>query len=122
VVANQMVHKNPLELAGRLFPTTLIILEGQGIDVILGMNWMKVHQDVLDISARLVHLNSPIYGMVSLQLPPVIRLQASVYAVIAKGLDEILVVREYPDVFPNELSGCLLIGPLNSRSSCSMAL
>jgi hypothetical protein len=66
VVANQMVHKNPLELAGRLFPTTLIILEGQGIDVILGMNWMKVHQDVLDISARLVHLNSPIYGMVSL--------------------------------------------------------
>jgi hypothetical protein len=40
VVANQMAHKIPLEVAGRVFSTTLIILEGQGIDVILGMNWM----------------------------------------------------------------------------------
>jgi hypothetical protein len=38
VAANQMAHKIPLELAGRVFSTTLIILEGQGIDVILGMN------------------------------------------------------------------------------------
>jgi hypothetical protein len=35
VVANQMVHKIPLKLAGRVFATTLVILEGQGIDVIL---------------------------------------------------------------------------------------
>jgi hypothetical protein len=28
----------PLELIRRVFPTSLIILEGQGIDVILGMN------------------------------------------------------------------------------------
>jgi hypothetical protein len=38
VVANQMARKIPLELVGRVFSTTLIILEGQGIDVILGMN------------------------------------------------------------------------------------
>jgi hypothetical protein len=38
VVASQMARKIPLELAGGLFSTTLIILEGQGIDVILGMN------------------------------------------------------------------------------------
>jgi hypothetical protein len=105
VVANQMVHKIPLELAGWVFPTTLVILEGQGIDVILGMNWMKMHQAVLDISARLVHLDSPIYGEVSLQLPPVARVQASVYATVAKSLDEIPVVHEYPDVFPNDLPG-----------------
>jgi hypothetical protein len=74
VVTNQMVHKIPLELAGRVFSTTLIILEGQWIDVILGMNWMKMHRVVLDISARLVHLNSPIFGKVSLQLPPVAHL------------------------------------------------
>jgi hypothetical protein len=100
-----MTRKIPLELVGRVFSTTLIILEGQGIDVILGMNWMKMHRVVLDISARLVQLDSPIYGKVSLQLPPVARLQASVYAVIAKSLDEIHVVREYSDVFPNDLSG-----------------
>jgi hypothetical protein len=33
-----MAHKISLELAGRVFLTALIILEGQGIDVILGMN------------------------------------------------------------------------------------
>jgi hypothetical protein len=38
VVANQMARKIPLELVGQVFSTALIILEGQGIDVILGMN------------------------------------------------------------------------------------
>jgi predicted aspartyl protease len=66
VVANQMAHKIPLELARRVFSTAFIILEGQGIDTILGMNWMKMHRAMLDISAHLVHLDSPIYGKVSL--------------------------------------------------------
>jgi hypothetical protein len=105
VDANHMAHKIPLERTGRVFSTTLIILEGQGIDVILGMNWMKMHQAMLDISARLVHLDSPIYGKVSLHLPPVAHLQASVYAAITKSLDEIHVVHEYPDVFLDDLPG-----------------
>jgi hypothetical protein len=71
VVANHMIHKIPLELTGRVFPTTLVILKSQGISVILGMNWMKMHRAVLDIFAHLVHLDSPIYGKVSLQLPHV---------------------------------------------------
>jgi hypothetical protein len=104
VVANQMAHKIPLDLAGQVFSTALIILEGQGIDVILGINWMKMRRVMLDISARLVHLDSPIYGKVSLHLPPVARLQASVYAAVAKCLDEIHVVHKYPDVFPDDLS------------------
>jgi hypothetical protein len=88
-----------------VFLTTLIILEGQGIDVILGMNWMKMYQAVLDIFACLVHLNSPTYDKVSLQLPPIAHLQASVYVVVAKSLDDIPVVREYLDVFPDDLLG-----------------
>jgi hypothetical protein len=105
VTANHMAHKIPIELAGRVFATALIILEGHEIDVILGMNWMKMHRAMLGISAHLVHLNSPIYDKVSLPLPPVARLQASVYTVVAKSLDEIHVVHEYPDVFPDDLPG-----------------
>jgi hypothetical protein len=60
---------------------------------------------VLDISTHLVHLDSPIYGKVSLQLPPIAYLQASIYAVVAKSLDEIPVVCEYPDVFSDDLPG-----------------
>jgi hypothetical protein len=69
VDANQVVQKVPLELSGRIFSTNLIILSGQGVDVILGMSWMKVHRAVLDIAGRLVHLDSPVYAKVILHLP-----------------------------------------------------
>jgi hypothetical protein len=36
VDADQIVHKAPLELAGTVFNIDLIILNGQGLDVILG--------------------------------------------------------------------------------------
>jgi hypothetical protein len=100
-----MVCTIQLELVRRVFPTSLIILEGLGIDVILGTNWMKRHKTVLDISARLVHLDSPTFGMISLQLTHVACLQASIHVVVAKSLNEISLVRGYPNVFPDDLSG-----------------
>jgi hypothetical protein len=36
-------------LFGKIFSTNLIIPSGQGINVILGMSWMKLHKAVLDI-------------------------------------------------------------------------
>jgi predicted aspartyl protease len=41
VDADRIVQKVPLDLSGRVFETDLIVLSGQGIDVILGMSWMK---------------------------------------------------------------------------------
>jgi hypothetical protein len=105
VVADRMVRKIPLELFGQEFSTCLIILEGQGINIILGMNWMKMHMAILDISVRLVHLDSSNFGKISLELPLVTHLQASHNAIVAKSLDEVPVVREYLDVFPNNLQG-----------------
>jgi hypothetical protein len=62
VDADRIVQKVLLELFRRIFSTNLIILSGQGIDVILGMSWMKLHRVVLDIAGRLVHLDSPVCG------------------------------------------------------------
>jgi hypothetical protein len=62
VDADWIVRKAPLELAGRVFGTDTIILNCQGLDVILGMSWMKLHRAVLDKVGRLVHLVSPVYG------------------------------------------------------------
>jgi hypothetical protein len=73
--------------------------------MILGMNWMKRHKVVLDISAHLVRLDSHNFGKISLQLPLVARLQASIQAIVAKSPDEIPVVHEYSNVFPDDLSG-----------------
>jgi hypothetical protein len=68
VNADRIVEKVPLKLTRRVFSTALIILNGQGLDVILWMSWMKLHKVILDIAARLVHLNSLVYGKVILHL------------------------------------------------------
>jgi hypothetical protein len=85
-----------------VFRSSLIILEGQRVDVILGMNWMKMHKVMLDNSAHLVHLDSPIFSKVTLQLPPIVHLQAPVHIIIPKSLKEIPMVCKYLDVFPDD--------------------
>jgi hypothetical protein len=50
VVANHIAREVSLELARQVFHTHLIVLDGQGIDVILGMSWMKLHKAILDIA------------------------------------------------------------------------
>jgi predicted aspartyl protease len=69
VVVDRMVRKIPLELAGQIFLTNVLILEGQGIDIILGMRWMKMLKALLDISTCLVHLDSPSSSKVTLHPP-----------------------------------------------------
>jgi hypothetical protein len=51
-----------------VFKVCLIVLDGQGIDVILGMGWMKRHKAMFDTTARRVHLDSPVHGSTTFQL------------------------------------------------------
>jgi hypothetical protein len=80
------------ELAGRVFSTDLIILKGQGLNVILVMSWMKLHRAVLDIAGQLVHLDSPVYGKVILHLPAVSHIKASLHHVVEVKLKDIHII------------------------------
>jgi hypothetical protein len=40
-----------------------------GIDVILGMDWLTQHQLILDIATRMIEINSPIVGTSTQNLP-----------------------------------------------------
>jgi hypothetical protein len=91
VDADQIVYKAPLELARRVFSTDLIILEGQGLDVILEMSWIKLQKADLDIAGRLIHLNSPVCGKVILHLPAISRIKVSLHHV-AESLEDIHVI------------------------------
>jgi hypothetical protein len=95
----------PLNLASRLFKTNLIVLEGQGIDVILGMGSLKGLKAVLDIAARTVHLESPTHGNVVLQLPSSTPASSTLHSTAAQNLEDIPVACEFPDVFPEDLPG-----------------
>jgi hypothetical protein len=100
-----MAKEVPLELAGQVFPTHLIVLDRQGIDVILGMSWMKLHKAILDIAGRLVYLDSPIYVKVTLHLPVIVHLEAAIHHTMAKNIEGIPMVRKFQDVFLDDLLG-----------------
>jgi hypothetical protein len=64
---------------------------------------MKLHMVVLDIAAQLVHLNSPVYGKVILHLPMISRIKGSLHHVVELKLEDIHVVQEFSDLFPDDL-------------------
>jgi hypothetical protein len=75
------------------------------MDVILGMDWMTRHKVVLDIWGRVIAINSPTIGHTTLYLPFKDAADPCAYVTLTSHLDEIPVVCEYPDVFPDELPG-----------------
>jgi hypothetical protein len=66
---------------------------------------MKLHKAILDIATRLVHLQSPLYGKVTLHLLVISRIKASLHHMVELNLEDIHVVREFLDVFPDDLPG-----------------
>ena len=104
LITNQLVRQVPLQLQGRVFATQLIVLPTQKMDIILGMNWLGVHRVILDTATSSVHVNSPDHGSMTLSLMSTPSTH-SVNHVENKKLEDIPVVCEYPDVFPDDLPG-----------------
>jgi hypothetical protein len=105
VVTKQIVMHAPLDLAGKLYKPSLIVLDGQGLNVILGMGWMRVHKALLDTATRVVQLNSPLYGTQVLQLSVIPVATPSVHHTAAHNLEDMPVACEFPDIFPEDLPG-----------------
>jgi hypothetical protein len=119
VDADRIVCKAPLEMAGRVSSTDLIILKGQGLDVILGMSWMKLHRAVLEIASRSVHLVSPVYGKVILHLPTVSRIKASLHHMVELKLEDIQSSESFWTCTLMIYLKCPLKGQSSSKLSCN---
>ena len=89
-----------LNLGGENFPITPIVLPSHGIDVILGMNWMKRNGTIIDTSSRIIQLNSPTYGPMDIHFSQHEIPTTVIYHLEGKILEEIPVGCEYSDVFP----------------------
>ena len=84
----------------------LIVLLELSLDVILGMKWMSDHGVLIDTSTRTIMLREPKGGNAFLvPLSHNFELQNLSCAIQATTLCDILVVCEFPDVFPDELLG-----------------
>jgi hypothetical protein len=104
-ITKQLFINAPLNLGGKVSKMHLIVLDGQGIDVILGMNWMRDHKALLDTASRTVQLDSLDHGVVVLQLSSPLSTTPSLYHATTQKLEDIRVACEFSDVFPENLSG-----------------
>jgi hypothetical protein len=107
IVTSLPAKNNPLNLAGKIYKTGLIVLGGQEIDVILGMSWMRELKALLDTFVRTVELESPDHSVVTLQLASSSDAMPSVQHITIPSLEEIPVVCEFPNVFSDDLPGML---------------
>jgi hypothetical protein len=105
VTSNQMVKSVPIQLGSKLIKTYLVLVNLEGIDVILGINWMTEHRVLLDISSQVIEIDSPHQGATTLYLPQQEYLHSCAYAITNIKLEDIPVVYEYPDVFSDDLPG-----------------
>jgi hypothetical protein len=106
IFTKELAFHVPVTLAEQDFPTNMIVLKGQDIDVILGMNWLAQHKAILNTDLRTIRLS---YGQeeVLLSIPVAIPAKpfGRVYEAIIPEIQDIPVVCEFPDVFPEDLPG-----------------
>jgi hypothetical protein len=104
IFTREVAYQVPVTLAGRDFPTNMIVLKGQGIDVILGMNWLARHKATLNTDQRIISLS---HNQEENLLPIPIPTKATgrVYEAIISEIKDIPVVCEFPDVFLEDLPG-----------------
>ena len=94
-----------LFLRGVDFPISPMVMRTSGIDVILGLDWMKQYDTDIKCKERVVALTTPkgerISVDVALQAPPI----ATFNQLDDDADPQDLVVNEFPDVFPDESLG-----------------
>jgi hypothetical protein len=99
-----------VEIRGIAFPANLIVMGTQGIDVILGMNWLDKYQTVISCDKRTIKLMSPLGEEVVTELVPPELKKGSCYRMAvdsseASPLGIIKVMSEFLDMFPKDLPG-----------------
>ena len=127
VNVNQVYKNCPIMIHDRKFSTDLLALLFRECDLILGMDWLSKHRAIVDCDKKSMVLKCPDQSTVTVQgikLSPLSNVISTMQACrflrkvceafLALVLDSkrgqvklenIRVVKEFPDVFPEELPG-----------------
>ena len=127
LLSDRVVRDCRVLIGGQKFPADLVALDMRDFDVVLGMDWLSRHRATLDCYKKEVKLHRP--GKLEVKLRRMrIELSSNMISAMAaqrmlhKGcqgylayvvetekegtlVDEIPVVREFPDVFPYDIAG-----------------
>ncbi|KAL0534041.1 hypothetical protein IC582_028318 [Cucumis melo] len=127
LLSQEKIKACRVEIANHMLDVTLLVLDMQDFDVILGMDWLSANHANIDCFGKEVVFNPPsgasfkFRGADMVCIPKVISamkasklLSQGTWGILASVVDirepEVTlsfepVVREYPDVFPDELPG-----------------
>jgi hypothetical protein len=108
--ARQLCPKVNLKIRGVDFVANLIVLESRVIDIILAMDWLSKHKVLIDYTKKSIKLTTPDEKELEFITEPVVTAKGVANRAKVNQLDasqelKVLVVNEFPDVFPEELSG-----------------
>ena len=118
IKTSQICVNVSLRIEGRIFGTNLIYLPLSGLDIILGRDWLFSNQVMLNCSNKIVvfppvlslesmtpvnlYLSSLVVNCCGMESQRYVLLSTNVTKVDQK-LNDIPIVREYPDVFPKDI-------------------
>jgi hypothetical protein len=108
---SMIAHNVPVEIEGMEFYVSPVVLSSCDIDLILGMDWLKAHTASIVCATKTVHLLHPSDEIVSYHAHLIRNAEARIYALNAlnasplDGIENIPVVRDFQDFFPEELPG-----------------
>jgi hypothetical protein len=106
VEANHMTHKLTLTIMGREFGATAIILEASSIDLILGMSWLRKAKAIIHCGRGTVELTSPKGERFDVEITVTTSTRCATFFIDVEFVgNNIRVVRDFLDVFPEELPG-----------------
>ncbi|WVZ52630.1 hypothetical protein U9M48_003672 [Paspalum notatum var. saurae] len=103
---NLIVKRLSLNIGGEEFIISPVVLPHQGIDIILGMNWMTENNAVLDIGSRTIQIRSSTSGkIIRVHVPNQKHIEPIVNTAKLTEIKKIPVVCDFPDVFLEKLPG-----------------
>jgi hypothetical protein len=106
IEANHMTQKLTLTIIGREFGATAIILEASNIDLILGMSWLRKEKAIIYCGRCTIELTSPKGERFDIEIAATTSIRRVAFFIDVEFVgDNIHVVRDFPDIFPEELPG-----------------
>ena len=127
MISERIVPGSRLVIQNKDFPTDLIVLGIPDFDIVLGMDWLSKHRATLDCYKKEVRLVRPeepgvIFWGIRREIAPSLINSMTASKMLRKGcqgylafvvdrrqegtlLEDIPIVKKFPDVFPDDISG-----------------
>ncbi|TYJ97082.1 pol protein [Cucumis melo var. makuwa] len=102
LLSKEKIKACQIEIANQMLDVTLLVLDMQDFNIILGMDWLSANHASIDCFRKEVVFNPPSRASFKFKGAGIVYTREPEVSLTSE-----LVVREYPDVFSNELPGLL---------------